>query len=173
MQQRLKINIFCFLVLLLVVAVIFSITPYKEVIAFTFEDKQQLLTYLPLDDEETFQITYTHSIHRSDVYETFEVNGNKLKLIEISYEDFAVGMPANAEGEETFEVINGRYYIRNMNQVFPFIDLRIGQVRANHSINYQGNKFQLSNVIEPGTWVRFSVKKLSFWQLMKGVNLIG
>lgn len=147
--------------------------PYKHVVAFTYEDQGKLLAYLSLKKDKTFQIKYTHSIHLSDVIESYRLSDKQINQTELAYEDFAVGMPSNAEGEEVFEEIDGTYYIKNMNRSFPFIDLRIGQVRANHRLIYQNKIYTLSNDIKPGTWVRISLEKISLWQQLKGVNING
>ncbi|WP_299093923.1 DUF1850 domain-containing protein [uncultured Metabacillus sp.] len=162
-----------FLVPLLLFSAFLFFFPYKQVIAFTYEDKEQLLAYLSLKQDKSFQIQYTHSIHLSDVFESYRLSAKHIVQTELSYEDFAVGMPSNAEGDEVFEEVDGRYYIRNMNRSFPFIDLRIGQVRANHRLIYKDKTYTLSNYIKPGTWVRISVTKLSIWQQLKGVSING
>lgn len=147
--------------------------PYKQVVTFTYQDQGHLLAYLTLKKDKTFQIQYTHSIHLSDVLESYRLSEKQINLTELAYEDFAVGMPSNAEGDEVFEVIDGTYYLKNMNRSFPFIDLRIGQVRANHRLIYQNKTYTLSNDIKPGTWVRISLKKITLWQQLKGVNING
>lgn len=147
--------------------------PYKQVIAFLYEDQDQLLAYLSLEQDKTFQITYTHSIHLSDVTEFYHLADDEIMLTELAYEDFAVGMPSNAEGDEVFEEIAGTYHIKNMNRSFSFIDLRIGQVRANHRLVYENKTFTLSDYVKAGTWVRISPKKITLWQQLKGVNING
>lgn len=156
--------------LLLLIAFLFFF-PYKQILAFTYEDKEDILAYLPIKKEDTFQIKYTHSIHLSDVIETYSASEKQITLKELSYKDFAVGMPSNAEGDEVFEERNGTYYITNMNRHFPYIDLRLGQVRADHRIIYKDHTYTLSNFIKPGTWIRISPKKISFFEQLKGVNI--
>lgn len=158
---------------LLLFFVFLFLFPYKQVVTFTYEDQGHLLAYLTLKKDKTFQIQYTHSIHLSDVLESYRLSEKQINLTELAYEDFAVGMPSNAEGDEVFEVIDGTYYLKNMNRSFPFIDLRIGQVRANHRLIYQNKTYTLSNHIKPGTWVRISLKKITLWQQLKGVNING
>lgn len=145
--------------------------PYKQVIAFTYQNQDRLLAYLPLKKEKSFQVQYTHSIHLSDVVESYRLSKNKIIQKELAYEDFAIGMPSNAEGKEVFQEENGIYYIKNMNRTFPFIDLRIGQVRANHRLIYENRTYTLSKSIEPGTWVRISERKLNLWQQWKADQL--
>jgi hypothetical protein len=110
--------------------------PYKQVIAFSYQDKGELVAYLPLKNERNFQIKYTHSIHLSDVLESYRLSDKQIEQTELAYDDFAVGMPSNAEGEEVFEVKDGTYFIKNMQRTFTFIDIRVGQVKANHRLIY-------------------------------------
>ena len=98
---------------------------------------------------------------------------DSIKQTELAYEDFAVGMPSNAEGEEVFEEKDGTYYIKNMNRTFAYIDLRIGKVRANHRLIYRKTNILFSRFIKPGTWIRISPKKISFWEQLDGVNING
>ncbi|MEK4536122.1 DUF1850 domain-containing protein [Peribacillus sp. FSL K6-1552] len=166
-----KFTIYC-IPLLLFSAFLFFF-PYKQVIAFSYQDQEELLAYLPLKKERTVQIKYTHSIHLSEVLETYHLSDKKMKLTELAYKDFAVGMPSNAEGEEVFEEKDGTYYIKNMNRQFAYIDLRIGKVRANHRVIYKGCTYTFSSFIKPGTWIRISPKKISFWEQLNGVNING
>jgi len=169
--MKLKIILVTGPLLLLITVLVFI--PFKQTLAFTFEDEEKLLAYLPFEKKNSFQIKYTHSIHLSDVIETYTLTEKQIILTELSYKDFAIGMPANAEGDEVFEEKNGTYYITNMNRNFPFIDLRLGQVRADHRIIYKNHTYKLSNFIKPGTWVRMSPEKMSLWELLKGVNISG
>lgn len=157
------------LLLLFIAFVLFF--PYKQTITFYFEDTNQLLLFLPLKESDTFQIEYTHSIHLSDVIETYKIENEKLVQTQLEYEDFAVGMPSNAEGNERFEKKDGTYVISNMERRFQAIDLRIGQVRANHKLIYDGEKYELAKRIGGGTWVRIIPARLSLWQQLKGVNI--
>ncbi len=159
------------MLIILFVSTLIFFYPDRQVIALTYENEDSLLAYVPLKKEETFQIQYTHSIHLSEVMESYQLSGNQIIQTELSYKDFAVGMPSNAEGEEVFEEKNGTYYIKNMNRVFPFIDVRIGQVRANHRLIYENQVYTLSESIKPGTWIRISERTLTLWEQWKAAKV--
>jgi hypothetical protein len=147
--------------------------PYKQALLFEYQDSQKVLAYIPFKDEQNFKIKYTHSIHLTDVVESYRVTPNRdIQQYELMFEDFAVGMPSNAAEGETFEVRDGKYFIKNMNKVFPFFDLRIGQVRANHTVIYKKGQYPLSRYIQPGTRVRVIIKKVNILQQMRGVNIL-
>jgi hypothetical protein len=122
----------------------------------------------------TFQIQYTHSVHLSEVLESYIITpARQIKQVTLEYEDFAIGMPANAEGDETFTVTDdGRYLISNMNRTFTEINLRIGQVKADHRLIYLGRTYRLATVMEPGTLVQIRVDRRNAVSLMRGAQLI-
>ena len=169
--MKMKTISFCLLSLMILCTFVFY--PLQQVIAFTYQDQNELLAYLPVKEKDTFQILYTHSIHLSDVLETYQVAGKKIIQTELAYKDFAVGMPSGAEGQEVFKMKNGTYYLKNMQRQFEYIDLRIGQVRANHRLLYNGRTYTLSEYLKPGTWIRISPMKISLWKQLRGVNMNG
>jgi hypothetical protein len=147
--------------------------PHKQSIVFQPNHSTERFVYLPIKDENSFHIKYTHSIHLSDVVESYKITPNQeLQQYELMYEDFAIGMPANADDGETFEHINGKYFIRNMKRIFPFFHLRIGQVRANHRVIYKRHEYVLTQFLKPGASVKIEVRKLNIFQQWKGVNIL-
>ncbi|MHC0038682.1 DUF1850 domain-containing protein [Pseudoneobacillus sp. C159] len=132
----------------------------------------KVLAYLPLKKLDFFEIKYTHSIHLSNVVESYQATEElQIKQYELMYEDFAIGMPANSAEGEVFEEKDGKYFIKNMNRIFPSFDLRLGKVRANHTLIYQNKEYPIASWITPGTLVHFQVKKINFIQMLKGVDI--
>ena len=86
-------------ILILAIIAAFLVIPFKTALVFEYENSGKLLAYLPFKQQEkTFQLKYTHSIHLSDVIESYKVSASEeIRLYELQYEDFAIGMPANAE----------------------------------------------------------------------------
>lgn len=112
-QRLLYLSIF------LIIIILFAVIPQHQAIVFQPNNTKATLAYIPIKDVTTFQIRYTHSIHLSDVVESYKITPDqKLQQVELMYEDFAIGMPSNAEAGETFEQINGSYYIKNMKRIF-------------------------------------------------------
>ena len=159
--------------IIFVFTLILLFMPIKECLVFQFQNSGHVLAYIPISKGEVFQMKYTHSIHLSHVVDSYLVTKNgQMKQYELMYEDFSIGMPAHAAEDETFERKDGKYYLKNMNRVFPAFDLRTGKVRANHTLIFQEKEFPLSHYLEPGTWVRIKVEKINLWQLWKGVNIL-
>ncbi|MGE8203527.1 DUF1850 domain-containing protein [Heyndrickxia sp. NPDC080065] len=166
-----KKYLYLFLAALLII-IIFMI-PFQRSIVCQKMHSTEILAYLPIIKNETFQIQYTHSIHLSEVKESYKIlKNNSIKQIELMYDDTSIGMPSEAEKGEVFVQENGHYYIKNMNRVFPSFNLSTGQVVANHRLIYKSKVYSFKNFIKPGTFITIQVKKLSLFQLLKGVNIV-
>ncbi|MGD7023968.1 DUF1850 domain-containing protein [Rossellomorea vietnamensis] len=151
--------------------------PFKTCIVLESlkQESKDVLVPMPSSEEREFSILYTHSIHLSDVMETYKTDDeSNIVQITLVYEDTAIGMPGGAEGEEVFErTEDGKYKISNMNRSFPHIDISIGQVAANHRFIYNEKVYRLADYFEKGALIRMSVQEQSFFQLWKGVILDG
>ena len=174
MGRRKSVRKILILLFLILISITFMLLiPIRQAVVFEFQDTGKILAFIPFTKEEKFKIKYTHSIHLSDVIESYQVtNKGHIQQYELMYEDFAIGMPENASDGEVFEQKDGKYYLKNMKRDFPFFDLRIGQVRANHTVIYQARDFPLADNITPGTWVRIKIEKLNVLQQLKGVNIL-
>lgn len=162
-----------YLVFFLILLTIFAAIPLQESLVFQPPHSTAKIAYIPVKDNIHFKIKYTHSIHLTDVVESYKMTSDhKIQQYELEYQDFAIGMPANAGEGERFMRKNGKYYIGNMKRIFPFFNLRIGQVRANHRVIFDQREYPLSRYIKPGTTVKVEFRKLSIFQRWKGVNIL-
>ncbi|WP_236017172.1 DUF1850 domain-containing protein [Siminovitchia thermophila] len=159
----------------LMIGAVLAVIPFQQAVTFEARKSGELLAYFLLrDTDKTFQIEYTHSIHQSEVIETYQVeNSGVIRQIELEYEDTSIGMPSESEGGGDFEMKDGKYYIRDMKRDFSWIDISVGQVNANHRLLIQNKTIPLSSFSAPGSVVRVKKQKLALWQLWKGVNLLG
>ena len=156
--------------LILISSAIFLI-PLKRSIVFIDSDTERLAAYSLLTQSH-FKIKYTHSIHLSDVIESFEVlPDNTLKMIELEYEDFNIGMPSNAGEGEVFVEKDGKYFIKNMDRQLPEFRILIGDVDAGLSLIKNGNEYDLKKTLVRGKTYTFRVQRLSYFQQLKGVNI--
>jgi len=167
-----KLNFVLFLLIVIIITISVFI-PYKQALVFIELENNESITYIPLATGDTFKIKYTHSIHLTDVIESYQVTAQgDIRQYELEYENYAIGMPSTAYEDEIFEVKDGKYYIKNMKREFPFFVLRVGQVRANHTLIYQNKAFPLAEFIEPGSRIKVQIKKLSVIQLLRGVEIL-
>jgi hypothetical protein len=172
MNMIVYIKRFLFLILLTLIVAIILFFPIKQALVFEIQKTGEILVYLPIKQDDSFKIKYTHSIHLSNVVESYKLTKNdEIMQYELMYEDFAIGMPANSAEGEVFEEKGGKYFIKNMKRTFPSFYLRVGRVRANHTLIYKEKEFPLSNSITPGTSVHILVKRINLLQMMKGVDI--
>lgn len=166
-----KIAIILLLCTLFIGLLAFSL-PYIPVLAIEYEDSGTLIAYGKKSAFTEFEIHYIHSIHQSPVVELYELTSSNIVQQQITYEEFAVGMPSNDEGEGQFVYEDGSYRIKNMNRIFPYLDIRIAQVMPDHGIIIQNRLIPFSLIAKPGSWIRLKESKISLWQWMKGVDLL-
>nr|WP_318539952.1 DUF1850 domain-containing protein [Terribacillus saccharophilus] len=154
--------------LVMTLIALYIFVPFRHILACKDLQSDRLLAYLPVEDEAHVSIRYTHSIHRSDVTEEYKIKQMKLYPYQLVYEDTAVGMPANAKPGETFEMKDGKYYIRNMKGYQDSLNLTIGEVVANHQLVYQKHSYSLQDNIGPGVSIKIQAEYTSLWNLWKG-----
>lgn len=167
MHTKLTILLLFCLLLITVINV-----PLYPVLAIEKEDTEEVVAYGKRKQMEEFQIHFIHSIHKSPVVETYQIKDHLIVQQQITYEEFAVGMPSNVEGEGQFSEKDGHYMITDMNRAFPYLDIRIAQVMPDHGLILHNRFIPFSNIANPGSWIRLIERKISFWQMMKGVNLL-
>ncbi|WP_173917061.1 DUF1850 domain-containing protein [Halobacillus sp. Marseille-Q1614] len=144
--------------------------PYQSVISFEVLDEQEEKTYLKIPEGDHFQLTFTHSVHLSDVIEEYKLKNDRLYPVQLIYEDTAVGMPSNGQEGETFTVKDGKYYITELQGFHESITLSVGQVRANHTILYNDESYLLKDFVGAGSVIKIKPGHESNWNLMRGVT---
>ncbi|WP_017379399.1 DUF1850 domain-containing protein [Paenisporosarcina sp. TG-14] len=167
-----KRTILSFGVIMISIFLISAFIPYKWSFVFFEQRTTHTVAYLPLQNEKSFQIRYTHSIHLSDVLETYTVSKrHNIQLSSLEYEDFAIGMPSGAGKGENFVEKEGKYYITNMSQVFPSFDLHVGDIERDLAFRYVDYEYNLKNYLTRGETYTFQVARLSLVDQLKGARL--
>lgn len=159
------------LIALILVGSLIAFTPFQQYYVFIDNETDETAAYLPVESRY-FQIRYTHSIHLSEVIESYKlVEKDVLMMTELQYEDFNIGMPSNAGEGETFVEKDGTYFIKNMTRQLPEFRLFIGDVDAGLSFVTKGREMDLKKTLERGKSYTFRVERLSLFQLRKGVRM--
>ncbi|QBP41677.1 DUF1850 domain-containing protein [Paenisporosarcina antarctica] len=167
-----KRTILSFGVIMISIFLLSAFIPYKWSFVFFEQRTTHTVAYLPLQNEKSFQIRYTHSIHLSDVLETYKVSKrHNIQLSSLEYEDFAIGMPSGAGKGENFVEKEGKYYITNMSQVFPSFDLHVGDIERDLAFRYVDYEYNLKNYLTRGETYTFQVARLSLVDQVKGARL--
>lgn len=162
-------------VILLFTVLIILFIPFKQSLTFYEENTSDIEAYLPLESGDTFQIIFTHSIHLTDVVEKYIIlEDQDIQQYEIVYEEFGIGMPSNAQGNEEFVYEDDKYHIKNMENIFPEIKLRNGKAVSEHRLVWGSDHeyiTEFNNYFEPGAWFTIKIDKLSLWQMIQGVRV--
>ncbi|WP_078378492.1 DUF1850 domain-containing protein [Sutcliffiella halmapala] len=149
--------------------------PIQTALVFYVKNTNQIHAFLPIDEEDHFQIIFKHSIHLTDVVEKYQVlNTHEILQYEIIYEEFGIGMPSNAEEGAEFVYEDGKYHIKHLQNIFPYINIRNGKTVSEHRLLWgtRGEKIiSFNDYFTPGSWYKVKVEKLSLWQYMKGMKI--
>lgn len=166
-------KMFSFILFSGLLVLIFFFLPMKDVFTFTeTRTTEENVFYIPIGQQKTFEIRYVHSIHLTDVIESYEVTKSKgIRLKSMSYENLAIGMPGEAGEGETIQLKDGVYTLTYTDKVIDSFRLHIGRVDAGLAFRYKGIETDLKAYLERGKSYEFEVQKMTLYQLMKGEEL--
>jgi len=152
---------------------IFIFLPLQKVFAFTeTRIDKPVVHYLPIADDNAFRIRYTHSIHKSDVLEYYRcVEGERIQMLGMEYEDLAIGMPSYAEEHQTLTQRNGKYYLQFDKEIIDNFTIFIGDLDLDLVFVYKNHEYDLKKDLQRGKSYLFEVKRLSLYERWKGVRL--
>jgi len=126
--------------------------------------------YIKMSGNSSFQIVFTHSIHLTDVIETYEVEDMKIRLLSMQYSDVAIGMPAYAEEGQTLIYEDGVYTLSYKDAVLDDFNLYIGDVDHGLTFKYEARQFNLKELLGKGNTYNLSIQKISMLDWWKGEN---
>jgi len=159
------------IIIIVVMGIVFFVSPMFTVISFTeTRTNNPQMYYINVFKDKNFEIRYTHSIHLTDVLETYTITkSRRLKLVSMEYEDVAVGMPAHAEEGQTLTYENGKYKLEYENTTMDQFTLYIGNIDLDLYVNYGDKNYNLKKSLKRGNSYVFEVKKVSLYDKLKGV----
>ncbi|KGR90204.1 RocC [Ureibacillus massiliensis 4400831 = CIP 108448 = CCUG 49529] len=168
-MKRLTLLISTIIVLIIVVMFI----PIFKVFSFTeTRTNNPHMYYINVSKDNLFQIRFTHSIHLTDVLETYEItDSNRLKLVSMEYEDVNVGMPAHAEEDQTLTFEDGKYKLSYKDKTIDNFTLLIGNVDYDLFFQYKGEEYDLKKSLIRGSSYLFEVKNISLYDKLRGVMI--
>ncbi|WP_176554395.1 DUF1850 domain-containing protein [Bacillus sp. Marseille-P3800] len=151
-----------------------SFIPYQSALTFSIQRSDELIAYTPISIGDSFQIIYTHSIHLTDVEEFYQVtNEQKIRQYEMSFDEFGIGMPSSATGDQELVIENGRYHLKNMNVIHSYLPIRIADVVPEQRLVWNEGDQQIwfNDYFEPRSYITIELKSLNVWQVLRGVEL--
>lgn len=153
-----------------IVGIVFLFYPLFRVFLFTeMRTNDPNMYYIIIGEEKRFEIRFTHSIHLTDVLESYEItNDNHIKLESMEYEDVAVGMPAYAEEDQLLTYNNGKYTLVYKNKLLTNFTLYIGDINYDLYFHYQEEEYNLKKELNRGSSYLVEVKNISLYEKLKG-----
>ena len=107
--------------------------------------------------EKEFALIYTHSVHKTPVYETFAISeDNRFILKEVRYSSLGVGMPFTEEGG-IFANENGQFVLR-FNRTLQVIPIRVSPI-PDHAIQIGNTTYPLLAFAEPESLLEIRAKQ--------------
>lgn len=130
--------------------------------------------FIPLTNSQEFSLTFTHSIHLSDVKEIYKISeSNDIQPYQMIYEDLAIGMPGAAEENQTFEKINGKWVLTTYGQSMESFTLYNSSIHKKLEVRYDNRMFDLKEELPTGGSFRIRIQDYSWISKMKGELLNG
>lgn len=149
--------------------------PFERSIVFTETRVQKPVQhFLPLKSDNEFQLIFTHSIHLTDVEESYKVlSTNEFQLLAMKYTDVAIGMPGHAEEGQTLHYEDGVYTLQYNDAKLEEFTLHIGNVDYKLNLQHRGKIIPLKKHLIRGKSYTVTNQKLSLYDKLKGVDLGG
>lgn len=115
---------------------------------------------------EDFSVIYTHSVERTDVKESYHIQGDYILLTDTWFSSYGAGLPATTQYD--FEISPQGFHIYNINKSFEEVVYRTGQKIAQHRLVIGDREIYFSEFSDPGQAVGFSLGKSAPWKLYIG-----
>ncbi|WP_021167821.1 hypothetical protein SOV_47920 [Sporomusa ovata DSM 2662] len=159
-QKKMLVTGFC---LLIGIVIYWWFLPLRIVI----ETESGIALSLPTYPEDTFSIRFTHSVHKTPVWENFVVRGvDELTLTSTEYRSYGVGMPS-LPSEGVFTQLGDRFILTNLNRSFRQIPVRVGP-EAKLSFIHQEQEYPLYQWFDAGTLVTVRIN-YDYWWFVSGM----
>jgi hypothetical protein len=109
-----------------------------------YKSNKNLFSFL-IKENDTFCITYIHSVALTKVYEFYKIKNGKILLYEFHFYDQCAGLPTEAQENETLILENGVFKLKNMKREFEKIIYGIYE-KGSFTLVYKNKTFNLSNL---------------------------
>jgi len=151
-----------FLFILFILIIVFSLSVFKvntlQIIDYRTE---QIIWEEKINDGDSFDISYQHSVARTPVIEFFEIKDGKILLTGTEYQSYGAGLPTSAEMGE-YIVENDKFIIKNINQFLPEIMLRVSDY-AQHEFIFKQENYKLYKNIKTETLLQIKTEEISYF----------
>ena len=113
---------------------------------------------LPLEEGESFSVTFRHSVNKSNVTEIYERRGNEIWLTGCVYYDFGAGVAEVLDPSWVLETgENGEMILSNIEMKMTDLTYIVGTV-YDHILDIGGEEIILNQLCGRNTKVHFSIR---------------
>lgn len=130
----------------------------------------QVLYRVPLRSGEEFVLAFIHSVNRRPVFDTLRVVDDHLVIVGSRFDSFGAGMPESSGPDGTLSMAPDGWLVYRVERPTPEFVVRVGRV-AEHTLHFKGHSIGLAQLAQPGTALRFFVRKCSLVDLIRIRNM--
>ena len=145
--------------ILIVAAVIVVNVCFKPQLVIESAGTGKLLAAYPLPDDKSFAVSFTHSVNKSIVYDSYEVRDNgDIYITETWYYSFGAGVQSALTPGETLEYgEDGSMRVTNINKRIDDLVYSVSSV-SDHVLMIGGGDISLCDTFGDNITLRFYVK---------------
>ena len=145
--------------ILVIAAVALFVLPRLRTPGLLLTDERTGRVYarLPLEDGESFSVTFRHSVNKSDVTEIYERRGNEIWLTGCVYYGFGAGVAEELDPSWTLEIgADGEMILGNIEQRMGDLTYVVGTV-YDHILRIGEKSVVLNELCGKNCKVHFSI----------------
>ena len=127
-------------------------------LVLTDRDTGRVCARYPLEDGESFSVTFRHSVNKSDVTEIYQRRGREIWLTGCVYYDFGAGVAEVLDPAWTLETGgNGEMILSNIEMRMDDLTYIVGTV-YDHILEINGDRIVLNERFGRNTKIHFSIR---------------
>ena len=133
------------ILVLLIVGIYFSFYKFHKNLLIVDAKTGKTLLSFNVEDKDTFEISFIHSVSLSPVYEYYRIEDGNIVLYETDFSYSSAGLPTETEGEEKLIMEKDKFKLVNMNRAFK--EINYGIVKEwNFKLYIKGKEYNLSKM---------------------------
>jgi len=133
------------ILVLLIVGIYFSFYKFHKNLLIVDAKTGKTLLSFNVEDKDTFEISFIHSVSLSSVYEYYRIEDGNIVLYETDFSYSSAGLPTETEGEEKLIMEKDKFKLINMNRAFK--EINYGIVKEwDFKLYIKGKEYNLSKM---------------------------
>ena len=144
-------------VLCAVAVFVLLLSPWQQYLVLQDRDSARIYGMYPIQDGETFSVSFIHSVNQSPVIESYEIENGEIYVIQLQYYSFGAGMPTQPEEGQTLTYgEDGAMILSGFHRKMTDMVYVVGMV-SDHILSLSGQEYSLRDRCGRGSPVKFSV----------------